>query len=62
MLSGFLVAASKSVGLPSTCYPLCVVGLTILIMIPLESYDGAVIVTRSIEMGEPVIFASMNYR
>jgi acetylcholinesterase len=25
-------------------------------------YDGAVIVTRSIKMGEPIIFVSMNYR
>ena len=37
-------------------------GLTILIMDTLGSYDGAVIVDRSIEMREPVIFVSMNYR
>ena len=26
------------------------------------SYDGNVIVKRSIEMGEPVVYVSMNYR
>jgi len=28
----------------------------------LISYDGGVIVARSIEIGEPVVFVSMNYR
>ena len=27
-----------------------------------HSYDGGVIVRRSIELGEPVIYVSMNYR
>jgi len=27
-----------------------------------ESYDGGLVVTRSIEIGEPIIFVSMNYR
>jgi len=31
-------------------------------MMPWESYDGAIIVGRSIEMKEPIIFVSMNYR
>lgn len=49
--------------LPSTCQLSCeVASTTILIMIFHESYDGAVVVTRSIEMGEPIIFVSMNYR
>ena len=62
-LSGFLVAASKSVELPSTCQHSCeVASTTILIMMFHESYDGGVVVTRSIEMREPVIFVSMNYR
>ena len=26
------------------------------------SYDGGVIVTRSIELDEPVVYVSMNYR
>jgi len=27
-----------------------------------ESYDGGLVVSRSIEIGEPIIFVSMNYR
>ena len=27
-----------------------------------RSYDGGVIVDRSIDLGEPVIYVSMNYR
>lgn len=26
------------------------------------SYDGSIIVRRSIEIGEPIIYVSMNYR
>jgi len=27
-----------------------------------ESYDGGLVVSRSIEIGEPIVFVSMNYR
>ena len=29
---------------------------------PNYSYDGGVIVDRSIDLGEPVVYVSMNYR
>jgi len=57
--SGFLAVASKSVELQCVCQSLSgsrkshdITG----------RYDGGIVVSRSIEIGEPIIFVSMNYR
>ena len=59
-VSGFSGVASKSVELPCMCHPL--LGLVKSHRDIPESYDGGLVVTRSIEIGEPIIFVSMNYR
>ena len=57
--SGSLVVASKLVEPPR-------LSLSTLLQSRLEiclcRYDGSSVVSRSIDLGEPVIFVSMNYR
>lgn len=52
--------ASKSVELPCVCHSLLCLAKSHR-DIP-ESYDGELVVSRSLEIGEPIIFVSMNYR
>ena len=57
--SGFSVVASKLV-IPLRLSPF--VSLRPHLEIWLCRYNGSSIVSRSIELGQPVIFVSMNYR
>ncbi len=57
--SGFMVVASKLVE-PPRLSPFAL--LLLRLEIWLRRYNGSQVVSRSIDLGQPIVFVSMNYR
>ena len=61
-LTCFRQAGSNLAVLTCTCFDITLQCSNDADTVPCHSYDGKIVVDRSVALGEPVIYVSMNYR